>query len=66
LHQAGYFQATDDEITILRQGGYELPDWRALTIVDLSSQFPDWKLATNESPKTDAAKLVNDDYHGQQ
>jgi hypothetical protein len=66
LRQAGYFQATDDEIDILRQGGYQLPDWRALTIVDMSGQFPDWKLATNESPKADAAKLVNSDQRGQQ
>jgi hypothetical protein len=47
LHHAGYFQATDDEINTLSQVGYELPDWRALTIVDLVREHPDWKLATN-------------------
>jgi hypothetical protein len=47
LHEAGYFQATDDEVNTLRQVGYELPDWRALTIVDLIRAHPDWKLATD-------------------
>jgi len=38
----GYLQATDEEINLLREAGYSLPDWRKLSISDLRRQYPDW------------------------
>ena len=43
IHGSGYIQAQDSEIDTLIQAGYQLPDWRELTIVDLIHQYPDWK-----------------------
>jgi len=42
LHRAGYFDATEDEMNTLRQAGYQLPDWRELTITDLRRLHPMW------------------------
>ena len=38
----GYWQATDEEIDLLRKGGYELPDWRRLMVADIGQLYPNW------------------------
>jgi hypothetical protein len=45
----GYWNATDDEMDILRKNGYPLPDWRNLSIADIAKQYPEW---INSGPKT--------------
>jgi len=38
----GYLEALDDEIEILKKGGYSLPDWRQVKVVDIRNQYPAW------------------------
>jgi hypothetical protein len=38
----GYWEATDEEIDILRRSGLPLADWRNLSVADIAKQYPDW------------------------
>jgi hypothetical protein len=44
----GYWKATDEEIDILRRSGYQLADWRTLSVADIAKQCPDWALEGQE------------------
>src|SRR5271157_919327 len=50
VHHSGYFQAADDEMNALRQAGYQLPDWRELTMADIRHQYPAFDPAWKPQP----------------
>ena len=47
----GYWNATDDEMDILRRNGYPLADWRNLSIAEIAKQYPEWLNSGPKSPK---------------
>ena len=38
----GFWKATNEEIDLLRSGGYQLPDWRDLSVADIAAFHPLW------------------------